>query len=285
MSFAAKLENRSKPFWAIMGVGLIAVIGLIDDITGDEIALSLFYVIPISLVTWYVNRSFGIVASTLSAIVWLIADITSGHTYMHIAIYFWNCLVRFGFFFIIISLISSLKKSFEHEKELARVDDLTKAFNRRFFFELIQKELDRSQRNKQPFSIAYLDLDNFKTVNDNKGHDEGDKVLLSIVKIAQVQLRKIDIIGRLGGDEFALLLPETNQESAKVAISKIQKSLLEEMQKNKWPVTFSIGVLTCVEAKVSADELVKQADNLMYAAKNSGKNSVKYLNCNEIALV
>ena len=276
MSIASKLENRSKSFWAIISLSLIAIIGIIDDITGDEIALSLFYVIPISLVTWYVNRGFGVIASTISAIVWLIADVTSGHSYSHLAIYFWNCLVRFGIFFIIISLLSSLRKAFEHEKELARVDDLTKAFNRRFFFELIQNELNRAQRNKQPFTVAYIDLDNFKFINDKNGHDEGDRVLRATVNSAKLLLRKIDIVGRLGGDEFALLLPETNHESAKIAIAKIQKGLLSEMQKNNWPVTFSIGVLTCVDPKMTSDELIKQADDLMYLVKNSGKNSVNY---------
>jgi diguanylate cyclase (GGDEF)-like protein len=80
----------------------------------------------------------------------------------------------------------------------------------------------------------------------------------------------------LGGDEFALLLPETDQSAAKVVIPKIQAGLLDEMRKNGWPITFSIGVLTCNHTPRTSDELIKQADALMYSVKNNGKNSISY---------
>jgi diguanylate cyclase (GGDEF)-like protein len=89
-------------------------------------------------------------------------------------------------------------------------------------------------------------------------------------------MRKTDICARLGGDEFALLLPETDQEFARQAISKIQAELLKEMGQNHWPVTFSMGVLTCQVAPPSTDELVKMADDLMYQVKRGGKNGIKY---------
>ncbi|MFA4915140.1 MAG: GGDEF domain-containing protein [Syntrophales bacterium] len=108
-------------------------------------------------------------------------------------------------------------------------------------------EIERSQRHKHPFTVTYFDLDNFKTVNDRFGHSMGDNVLCTVVRYAKTHLRKMDIVARLGGDEFAFLLPETDQVQARVAISKIQISLLDEMYRNDWPVTFSIGVLTCIK--------------------------------------
>jgi len=146
----------------------------------------------------------------------------------------------------------------------------------RFFAELVDLEIARSRRYRHPLSIAYLDLDNFKTVNDRFGHSVGDKVLHITVQNTRHLLRKIDVVARLGGDEFAILLPETDQPAARAAVTKIRTHLLTEMRKNDWPVTFSIGVLTCLEMPRNTDELIKQADNLMYSVKNSGKDSVNY---------
>jgi diguanylate cyclase (GGDEF)-like protein len=172
--------------------------------------------------------------------------------------------------------VSALKSALEREKELARTDYLTGAVNSRLFFELVQMEIDRSQRYEHPFTLVYIDLDNFKAVNDQFGHTTGDLVLRAVVSYAKKYLRKIDVIARLGGDEFALLLPETNQESAGVALTKLQGGLLEEMRQNNWPITFSIGVLTCNVAPLKSDELVKMADELMYSVKRGSKNAIRY---------
>jgi len=276
MDIVAFLEKRSKLFWVITGIILIAGIGLVDFLTGYEIAFSLFYLVPLFLVTWFAGRLLGVVVSITSALVWLLADIASGHPYSHPAIYYWNSIIRFGFFIIVTILLSALKKALEHAKELARVDNLTGAVNARFFSELIQLEIERSQRYRHPFTLAYIDVDNFKGVNDRFGHSMGDKVLSTIVDHARGHMRKTDIIARLGGDEFAFLLPETDQTGAQVTVSKIQNSLLDEMCQNGWPVTFSIGVLTCMNTPQTSDELVRQADDLMYSVKNNGKNGVRY---------
>jgi diguanylate cyclase (GGDEF)-like protein len=166
----------------------------------------------------------------------------------------------------------------DHERDLAHIDFLTGAVNSRFFFDLVNMEIYRSQRYNHPFTIVYLDLDNFKTVNDKFGHITGDQVLRAVANQARTHLRKTDVVARLGGDEFALLLPETNQESAQVVISKIQGGLLVEMQQSNWPVTFSIGVLTCTDAPPSPDELIRLADELMYSVKHGSKNAIKFSN-------
>jgi len=164
----------------------------------------------------------------------------------------------------------------ERERAVARTDYLTGAGNLRFFLELLQKEIDRSLRYQHPFTLVYIDVDNFKTVNDQFGHIIGDEVLRTLVRNITTHVRKTDTVARLGGDEFALLLPETTQESARVAISKLQDGLLKEMQQNKWPITFSVGVLTCRAPPVKAGELVRIADELMYSVKYGGKNAITY---------
>jgi diguanylate cyclase (GGDEF)-like protein len=276
VNILANLEKQSQLSRILLGFALIGAIGILDFLTGYELAFSLFYVIPISLSIWVVDRRYGIITSFVSAFVWLGADLASGHFYSNPLIPIWNTLIRLLFFIIIALLLSALKSALEHEKELARTDYITGAVNSRLFFDLVQTEIDRSQRYEHPFTLVYFDLDNFKTVNDQFGHLTGDQVLRTVVSYAQKHLRKVDVIARLGGDEFALLLPETSQESARVILAKLQNGLLEEMRHNNWPITFSAGVLTCYVAPLKTDELVKMADDLMYSVKRSSKNAIIY---------
>jgi diguanylate cyclase (GGDEF)-like protein len=251
-------------------------VGALDFLTGYELAFSLFYLIPISMLAWLGSQRLGILAAFASASVWLAADVAAGSSYSRLFIYVWNTFIRLSFFVITVLLLSTTKKTLEREKELARTDYLTGAANSRFFYDLLQMEIDRFQRYKRLFTLAYIDLDNFKTVNDRFGHLEGDRVLRTLVESAKKSLRKTDVVARLGGDEFALLLPETDLESARLVIAKIHASLLKEMRRSHWPVTFSIGVLTCNAFPGTADELVKKTDELMYAVKCGGKDAIRY---------
>lgn len=278
MNFLATLTKikARPPYIFATGVALTGVIGIADFLTGYEIGFSLFYVLPISMVTWITSRRLGVVTSTVGALIWLWADVSTGHPYSHPLIPVWNTLVRLSFFLIITLLLSALRRAMEHEKELARIDDLTGAVNSRFFYELAQMEIDRFQRYARPFTLAYIDLDDFKGVNDRLGHSAGDEVLRVVAGSARKHLRKSDVVARLGGDEFALLMPETEQESARVVLSKLQLGLLEEMRTGDWRITFSVGALTCNAAPSTTEELVRMADDLMYSAKRDGKNAVRY---------
>ena len=108
------------------------------------------------------------------------------------------------------------------------------------------------------------------------GHSTGDRVLRAVTESIQRQIRPSDTLGRLGGDEFGLLLPETQEEDAKKVIDRIHTSLVNEMLKNNWTITFSMGVVTYCQAPQSVDDMVKLADNAMYQVKNNGKNGVSY---------
>lgn len=276
MTYFAKLEKLNMSLKLFLGFAFIVCIGVVDFITGYEFGFSLFYVLPVSFLTWIVGRKSGIAGAIFSASVWFWADMASGHIYTHSFFPVWNAVVRFSFFTIIAELMSALRNALQHEKELARIDNLTGAVNSRYFFELAQIELDRLQRFKRPFSLAYLDLDNFKAVNDTLGHPIGDRVLCKVCEEAAKKLRKIDVFARLGGDEFAVLMPETDKESARVAIEKLQLVLLEAMRTNDWPITFSIGVLTCTIPPDTKEDLLRLADELMYSVKRYSKNAVTY---------
>jgi diguanylate cyclase (GGDEF)-like protein len=121
-----------------------------------------------------------------------------------------------------------------------------------------------------------MDIDNFKFVNDSFGHSAGDSLLRLVAETIRNNIRESDVIARLGGDEFAILMPETGYESARKIITRVQQRLLDVMQKKGWAVTFSQGVITFTIPPNSIDEMVKNADELMYTVKNEGKNSTRY---------
>jgi diguanylate cyclase (GGDEF)-like protein len=271
----ATLEKLGKPFWIVVGFASLFGVGILDYVTGYELAFSLFYLVPIALLTWFANRQVGIIAALLSAGVWLTADIMAGVTYSHPAIYFWNTLIRLGFFILAVFFLE-LAKALEYEKTFARTDYVTGAVNSRFFHILTRAEIDLSVRYSHPFTIAYIDIDNFKTINDRFGHTIGDSVLRAVANSMQQNLRKTDIVARMGGDEFAILLPDTGSQAAQAVISKMRDRLAKEMRENNWLVTFSIGVLTFNDAPPSVDEAIKMADLAMYTVKNGSKNNISY---------
>jgi diguanylate cyclase (GGDEF)-like protein len=255
---------------------LLFLIGIVDYITGEEISFSVFYLIPVAFTTWHTNKWIGILFCFISAMVWFFADIMTGHVYSHIAIPYWNAFVRLCFFLVVSSLLTKLKVSLTHEKMLSRTDSLTGLFNARAFDDLANVEIIRARRFKRPITIGYIDLDNFKTVNDQFGHSAGDNLLLSVAEIIKINTRAVNIAARLGGDEFAILLPETGTESARIVFPRLQEKILETMQKNSWPVTLSIGSVTYNNPPDTVDDMVRKADNLMYSAKNNGKNQIIY---------
>jgi diguanylate cyclase (GGDEF)-like protein len=172
--------------------------------------------------------------------------------------------------------LAALRASMQRTQESSRTDGLTGAASSRHFYDLLDKELDRLSRYARPLTVAYMDLDGFKAVNDTFGHLVGDKVLRLVAECAITRLRKTDVVARLGGDEFVLLCPETDEEAAQTAISELVDRLLEEMRHGGWPVTFSIGVLTCYAAPGTSEGVVKLADDLMYSVKLGTKNNVSF---------
>jgi diguanylate cyclase (GGDEF)-like protein len=151
---------------------------------------------------------------------------------------------------------------------------LTGAANGRTFYESVSQTVERSLRNKQPLTLAYFDLDNFKWLNDNLGHASGDEALCELVRTIQGNIRVTDQLARLGGDEFALLLPECSDTDALVVLDRIRAQFLNNMNSRKWPVTLSIGVMTFPEPARDVDAMVRRVDELMYQAKKDGKNRI-----------
>ena len=270
------LRQRGNAFWLLIGSLLVFLLGLIDFLTGYKFSFSLFYLAPISLIAWYKSRDFGLGFSIVSAIVWLVADYFSGDPNTDPTTMVWNTLIRMGFFIIVTLLLSALRAAYDNNQTIARVDFVSGAVSVSYFYTIAKNEIERSGRYKKPFTFAYIDLDNFKRVNDTLGHSTGDRLLRAVTENVKRQIRATDIFARLGGDEFALLLPETDEEKAKVVVSRVHSILTENMRKNGWEVTFSIGAVTYRRPPASVDEMVRQADGVMYSVKTASKNGVAY---------
>jgi diguanylate cyclase (GGDEF)-like protein len=251
---------------------ILLFLGWLDIITGDY-SLIVFYLIPVSLAAWFVGKRSGLLFCLLAVIVRVVADEWSRPDYFtHSVLHYWNELIEFLFLIIMSLLFSVLKKNLENEKELASRDPLTDTLNRRSFFDLAGHEINRARRYDLPLTVAYIDLDNFKSVNDRFGHQAGDDLLIVVVSTIRSNIRSTDILARFGGDEFVLLLPDTSAEAALTFLTEIHEYLDQAMARNSWPVCFSIGVVTCVHAPATIDSVISQADELMYAVKRDGKN-------------
>ena len=157
-----------------------------------------------------------------------------------------------------------------------RQDAVTGALSRAGFIEVLEDESKRARRHLHPITVAYVDLDDFKLVNDVLGHETGNSVLQVVGRTMQSTLREVDFVARLGGDEFALLLAETRGEDIRGVLNKLQETLLEAMKARGWRVTFSLGAVTFNDPPAAPEEMIAKADELMYSVKLTGKNRTEH---------
>lgn len=171
-------------------------------------------------------------------------------------------------------LVTQLKRRLLAVEGLSRQDHLTTLLNGRAFYEQADLLLALARRSQRPITFAYLDLDNFKQVNDQQGHQEGDRALKLTASEVKRHVRQTDVVARLGGDEFALLLPDTDATPAQVSLDRVRTLVTASLQEQRWPVTLSVGAVTFRQIPATVDEAIKRADAVMYRAKSAGKNRV-----------
>lgn len=159
---------------------------------------------------------------------------------------------------------------FQDAQHSAMTDALTGLYNKAYFLEALRNEITRSQRTQRPISLILFDFDNFKEFNDTHGHPEGDKLLRQLGEVVRATVRAIDIPARYGGEEFTIILPETGHDSAFTFAERLRATV-----QNQSSTTISIGIATCMNASVSGDTLLKEADKALYSAKRNGKNQTR----------
>ena len=261
--------------WLTLGLVLLLLIAAIDYVTGFKLRLTVLYLVPLLIFTWVAGRLFGIMLSIIACTSWAYIDVIAGHYVDDPKLLYWDWGTVLAGFMVLVSGLSMLRVALEDALFQSRKDSLTGLVNKGGFYQVVGTELEMCRRYKRTLSIAYIDCDNFKHVNDKFGHHIGDNLLRMISKTMQRKLRGSDLAGRLGGDEFAVMLPETNAEACRMVIEMLQQRLLHEMKENNWPVTFSIGIATFTRMPSSIEDMIRQADKLMYAVKNSNKGAIK----------
>jgi diguanylate cyclase (GGDEF)-like protein len=260
---------------AIAGL-LVAGIALATYLTAVDIRFSFFHLVPVALAAWFVGLRTGVFFSVLGTGIWLLKSrLEDGFGAADPVTTYSNAMLLLGFFLLFATLLHALRAALWREKAAARVDPLTQISNRRAFSELAEAEIERVARYGGRFTTAYLDLDNFKEVNDKFGHETGDKVLVETAQAIRKSLRVNDIVARLGGDEFIVLLPQTELSDADAVLRKLEAQLSDVMRQGRWPVTVSIGAATFEKPPASVAQMVEVVDRLMYSAKSSGKGRLE----------
>jgi diguanylate cyclase (GGDEF)-like protein len=275
-SFVEALERQSQGRIALYCLIIVAIVGVADYLLGKEISSSILYVLPIGIAAWYGSRNLGVALAIAAAVTWLIVDELEGVRYSYPAILYWNALVRFGLYSIIVYLLTGFRKGLAAQI-LANIDPLTGALNARAFYERVEQEIQRARRYKHPFTMAFIDLDDFKLVNDTHGHAAGDDLLRTVVSVMKSCARETDVVVRMGGDEFVILLIETSSETSKDIVQQFRYRLLSRMSEAGYTVTASIGMVTYDVAPIGIRQMLKTTDELMYRIKRSGKNGVMHI--------
>lgn len=273
-----RLDDRlaRQPWWSIVALSLLltVVIGGVDYLTGHDFEMTIFYLLPILLTTWYFGRLTGIGLACAATLVSFTANWAAFLSQLNWAVRLWNAALDLSSFVIIILLFAAWKQQNRALEVAASQDALTGLANRRTFYEMAQLELGRSKRYDEVFTIAYLDADDFKQVNDSYGHAAGDELLRQAAAALRQHTRQIDTVARLGGDEFAILLPTTDETGARKALTKLQLLLAEAMSRQRWSVTFSLGAVTFRQPCASVDDLMCKVDEVIYQVKRRGKNGL-----------
>lgn len=250
------------------------VVAVVDHLAGDRFPMLVCYLPSIMLACWVSNVAVGATLAIICCSGWLVDDLLGVAGEELTAEEVWTASAHGMYCAAVIGMLMRLRRAHENERRLARTDALTGLLNAKAFRERADEELLRSDRNGQPVTVAFLDCDNFKTVNDTLGHLEGDRLLVALAEEISRSVRAVDVPARMGGDEFAILLPETSEEEARRVVERLRVALDTRMQGAGWPVTFSIGVAVYRSAPSTVDQLLKIADELMYEVKSASKNDV-----------
>jgi diguanylate cyclase (GGDEF)-like protein len=270
--------EEGQPKWRQLAasVALLVAIGVADYFSGYEIQISVVYLFPIFLATSKVGRLAGTAMAVASSVVGVAGDLLAGEpvtTWMVPATVF---VLRTALFLVFVEVVAALRRALDRERESARTDPLTGLSNRRHFAELTMADLAFARRYRRPMTVAYLDLDNFKLVNDKFGHRTGDELLRTVARTIRSRLRFTDAVGRLGGDEFAICLPETGPEAATLVVGKLREDVAAALPEEWRFVTFSIGMVSFAYPPATVEELLERTDFVLYAAKREGKNRLMH---------
>jgi len=271
------LYLEKLPPWLLLTIGLAFSLGmaLLGEFAESSVSLAQFYVIPVVSVAWLTRSiAYGVVIAAVTAAIGPIESILLGwhahgeHTVL-------TALLQFAFYLVVVWLLSLVWRDRDLHEERSITDPKTGVANARAFQSAAATEVERSRRHGHHLSLLYVDIDDFKAVNDRWGHQEGDRILKAIVSTAEGAVRSIDLVARIGGDEFVILMPETSVRAAKPIARRFMTALETVATPDGVAVTCSLGLVTYCRPPDSVKELLSAGDGAMYDAKTAGKNSLR----------
>jgi diguanylate cyclase (GGDEF)-like protein len=271
---------------ALLIVASLALVGLLDYVTGPWLSFALLYVLPVLAAAWWLGRGPALLAGLTAGLAWFEAE-AWGHRGEPTRDLMWNSMSRLAMLLAMAAMVVRIKDDRKRLKDvntrlaelltgaerLARTDPLTGLPNRRAFLERLTDELARARRNATPVCIAYLDVDNFKNLNDRRGHAEGDEFLRHISHAIKDTVRASDVAARLGGDEFAVLFADAKR----IAVEPLAQRLLARVRAlgDRYPdldLGASVGMAWFEHPPATPELLLQRADGAMYEAKTAGKH-------------
>jgi diguanylate cyclase (GGDEF)-like protein len=274
LRFIARMD---KKLLSVLIIGLVFLIFWGDYLVGPLAPFTHFYIVPIMIAGLFLDKTSAIMVTILATIVGTPFLQQAEANYTPFQLWF-NLFSDGTIFSTILILAIYLKNVLKELKTQANYDFLTNACSMRFFKEVSDVELANAFREKHPTVIVFIDLDNFKQVNDEFGHQIGDNLLVEVASSIKASLREGDLLGRMGGDEFAVLFQNKTKDQADALISRIKVNLMSAIAHFNTNVTFSFGVVVySADKKTSIDSLLTLADSAMYSVKHSTKNAIKFI--------
>jgi diguanylate cyclase (GGDEF)-like protein len=255
--------------WAALAAGVF----VLNVRTSADLRLGILYVIPVLLAAWHDGLGWGISFALATALLRFGVGIDQLPLDTPLQVRILNEVAYLAVVGVAIAGLSQLRRTQSQLQLLATHDPLTTVLNARAFASQVAQELGRNRRYGRPLALIYLDLDDFKKVNDAHGHATGDAVLRLVADAMRSAVRQADVVGRLGGDEFGVLMPETDGDVAHAVANRLAGGI-RTVFRGTPSVTASIGVVAVSGTEAGSDELLRKADQAMYEAKRAGKDRV-----------
>ena len=269
------MQGWSQKTTGWVAFALILAVGTADVSSGFEFSMLALYAVPVSLAAWAWTTRGAYALAAVAVILPTGTVALAGDPIGWASA--WSVSSNFALLGVIVMLLTTLRRRLSDQADLVATDTLTGLLSRGSFIEQLDTELSRAARYGRAFTLAYVDLDNFKAVNDLEGHDVGDELLRRVADALRSSTRQTDLLGRLGGDEFAVVLPETTGGATIAVLENLRKQLIQAMAKGGWPVTLSIGAVTFEVPIDTSREALQVADEAMYSVKRHGKDGIHHV--------
>ncbi|WP_165799696.1 GGDEF domain-containing protein [Sphingomonas oleivorans] len=277
IDWASGLSSRQSKLYIAVSFGLIA---LLDWASGPAYTMVALYFLPISIAAWSfgfrVGLATGMVCALIQSAINGMGDPWSPAAAVSVSAAGWNFLMRLLGLMLLVMLVAGFRRSYETERRRARTDDLTGALTKQALHDQLRRMLGAERRALPVLVFLYSDLDGFKQVNDQHGHDAGDIVLIDFADAAMRTMRPRDVLARVGGDEFVMLLPVPSVADGYSAAQRMHRDISQSLETCPYPVTCSMGALVVEHGNADREAtFLKMADNLMYEVKRAGKNALR----------